>query len=236
MAAPVVALIPARKGSKRVINKNMQPFHGRPMAAWTLDLAESCGCFQRVFVSTDDDGLADLVADRPLFELARRPEDLANDTATVLQVIGQVAAASDLPGDTVMVLLQVTAPLRVTSDITEALRLFDLHGRRRTVVSVSENMYPPALSWTIQDDTLVPVFPTDGPAVTRKQAHAASFHWNDIVLVDTVAGFASPGRNLFGPDPVPLVCPRERGVAIDYPVQLTMAAALFPPHDERTEA
>lgn len=233
---PVVALVPARKGSKRVVNKNMQPFHGRPLAAWTFDLARAVGVFDRVYVSTDDDSLAALVEGDPLFEICRRPDDLANDTATVLQVMAQIAAEKGLSPDTVLVLLQVTAPLRVASDVTEALRLFEAHGRARTVVSVSACLYPPKLTWEIHDDTLVSPFTGDAPLVTRKQSHPDSYHWNDVILVDSIAGLAAPGRNLFGPAPVPLVIPRERGIGIDYPVQLTMAEALFPPTDERMQA
>lgn len=233
---PVVALIPARKGSKRVINKNMQQFHGRPLAEWTLDLAREAGVFNKVYISTDDDTLAALAGGDSLFEVFSRPDELANDTATVLQVMEQIAAQAKLSPDTILVLLQVTAPLRVVSDITVALELFERHGRTRTVVSVSECLSPPMLTWEIRDDTLVSPFAGDQPLITRKQNYATSYYWNDVVLVDSIAGFSAPGRNLFGPAPVPLVIPHERGIGIDYPVQFATAEALFPPTDERKQA
>lgn len=232
-APPVVAIVPARKGSKRVINKNMRPFHGRPLAAWTFDLIRDLALFDRVLVTTDDDDMSALVADYPGFEALRRPENLAGDSATVLEVMLQVGRDLHLPAETIVVLLQVTAPLRVPGDVTQALRLFEDGGRARTVVGVSPVLYPPALTWTIEDETLVSTTRETAPLVTRKQAHAPAYHWNDIVLVDSLAGLATPGRNLFGPAPIPLIAPPERGVAIDYPVQFTMAEALFPPHDER---
>ncbi|MBF0093084.1 MAG: acylneuraminate cytidylyltransferase family protein [Alphaproteobacteria bacterium] len=229
----VVALIPARAGSKRLPNKNMYPFHGKPLAAWTLELARGL-FFDRIVVSTDDEPLRTLASPDPAFTVRGRPAKLGNDTATILDVIRHVADEQALREEDVVVLLQVTAPLRVASDVTEALRLFEAHGRRRTVVSVSESTYPPALLWRIgADGGLESFLPQQGPAVTRKQDHGSTYFWNDVVLVDSVANFRRPGRNLFSDNPVPLVIPRERGVAIDYPVQMTMAQALFPPRDER---
>lgn len=233
-SSAVVALIPARAGSKRLPNKNMHPFHGKPLAAWTLELVRGIELFDSIIVSTDDEQLRALASADSVFTVRGRPEKLSTDTATVLDVIRHVADEQALAPETVVVILQVTAPLRVASDITEALRLFEAHDRRRSVVSVSENTYPPALLWRIgPDGGLISTAPGRGTASARKQDHDSTYFWNDVVLVDSVANFSRPRRNIFGDDPIPLMVPRERGVAIDYPVQMTMAAALFPPHDER---
>lgn len=230
----IIALIPARAGSKRLPNKNMYPFHGKPLAAWTLELARGLGLFDSIIVSTDDEQLSALASEDTAFTVRKRPDKLGNDTATILDVIRHVADEQALDSETVVVLLQVTAPLRVAGDVTEALRLFEAHGRRRTVVSVSESTYPPALLWRVgADGGLASIAPRQGPTITRKQDHESVYYWNDVVLADSVANFRRPNRNLFSDDPIPLMVPRERGVAIDYPVQMTMAAALFPPTDER---
>lgn len=235
--APIVALIPARKGSQRLVNKNMHPFHGRPLAGWTLDYARDAKALDRIIVSTDDEELIALVerdyGDRRLV-VSRRPENLAGATATVLQVMRRTIDEFELADDAVMVLLQVTAPLRVASDLDEALRLFEADGRSRTVVSVSESTYPPALLWRMgADGALEPWLPNFAPAVTRKQDHEPTYFWNDVVLLDSVANLRVRDRNLFGERPIPLLVPRERGIGIDYPIQFRMAEVLFPPIDER---
>ena len=53
-----VAVIPARGGSKRIPRKNIRPFCGKPMIAWSIEAACASGCFERVIVSTDDDEIA----------------------------------------------------------------------------------------------------------------------------------------------------------------------------------
>ena len=55
-----LAIIPARSGSKRVIDKNIRPFAGRPLMAWIIDAARTSGVFERVYVSTDSEKYADI--------------------------------------------------------------------------------------------------------------------------------------------------------------------------------
>lgn len=230
-----VAFIPARKGSKRVPGKNMRLFHGRPLAEWTLDLAKTSGLFDRIVVSTDD---SDLAAAAPRFgaTLCRRPETLANETATVIEVIRQVGDELHLANDAAIAVLLVTGPLRVPSDLTEGFRLFEAHGRKRCVMSVSKNPTPPALLWELAGDgALVSLAQTRDATYTRKQGHAATYFSNDILVLDTLAAFRVPGRPLFGHDPVALMVPPERCMPIDEPYQFRLAELLFPPTDERAE-
>src|SRR4051812_19986287 len=53
-----IALIPARGGSKRIPHKNIAPFQGKPLIAWTIEAAQQTGLFDRIFVSTDDPKIA----------------------------------------------------------------------------------------------------------------------------------------------------------------------------------
>ena len=61
MVAPkIIAVIPARGGSKRILKKNIKPFKGKPMIAWTIDAAREAGVFDQILVSTDDQEIADI--------------------------------------------------------------------------------------------------------------------------------------------------------------------------------
>ena len=53
-----IAVIPARGGSKRIPRKNIKPFQGKPMIAWSIELAKKSGLFEHVVVSTDDEEIA----------------------------------------------------------------------------------------------------------------------------------------------------------------------------------
>ena len=232
----IYAFIPARAGSSRLESKNMRLMHGRPLTEWTVELARKSGLFDRIYVSTDIDELIEQYKnDQGTVDVIERPASLSGGDATLLEVIQHTALDLGWREDALLALLQPTAPLRVTSDLFEALRLFEAHGGAATVVSVSQNLYPPALLWERDGAFLKSMHGSDDPKVTRKQNHADTFLWNDIIALDSVAGWMKEGRNLFGVgEPVALDIPLERCMPIDYPVQFRLAEALFPPVDERT--
>ena len=56
----IIAIIPARRGSKRIPQKNVIDFNGKPLIAWTIEAALSVGIFSRAIVSTDDELIAEI--------------------------------------------------------------------------------------------------------------------------------------------------------------------------------
>jgi len=82
-----VAIIPARGGSKRIPRKNIRPFRGKPIIAYSIEAAEDSGLFGRIIVSTDDEEIAETAlrygAEIPFF----RPKELADDHAGTWAVI-----------------------------------------------------------------------------------------------------------------------------------------------------
>lgn len=82
-----IAIIPARGGSKRIPRKNIKPFCGKPMIAWSIEAAKACGLFEHIIVSTDDAEIAEVAkqwgAEVPFI----RPEKLSNDHAGTAPVI-----------------------------------------------------------------------------------------------------------------------------------------------------
>jgi len=92
----IVAVIPARGGSKRIPRKNIRPFAGKPIIAYSIAAARDCGLFDRIMVSTDDEEIASVArgcgAEAPFV----RPKDLADDhtgtDAVVRHAIGWLAA------------------------------------------------------------------------------------------------------------------------------------------------
>lgn len=82
-----LCVIPARGGSKRIPRKNIKEFCGKPMIAWSIDAANSSGCFEHIIVSTDDEEIA-AVAERFGAEVPFiRPAELANDHAATRPVV-----------------------------------------------------------------------------------------------------------------------------------------------------
>jgi pseudaminic acid cytidylyltransferase len=82
-----LALIPARGGSKRIPRKNIRPFRGKPMIAWSIEAARAAGCFDRILVSTDDEEIAAVARSYGAEVPFLRPAHLADDQATTQAVV-----------------------------------------------------------------------------------------------------------------------------------------------------
>lgn len=118
----VLAVIPARGGSKRLPRKNILPLGGRPLICWTILAALGCKYIDRIIVSTDDDEIADVSrksgADVPFL----RPDELAVDDASTIDVVMHLLNELEKKENDYhyIVLLQPTSALRTSGHITEA--------------------------------------------------------------------------------------------------------------------
>ena len=117
--ALMLAIIPARGGSKRLPRKNIADFHGKPLIQWTIEAAQKSGCFSEIIVSTDDEEIA-AVAAKCWAKVERRSVELATDEARVVDVCLDILAKR---GHTSFACLYATAPLRNSEDICGTVRL-----------------------------------------------------------------------------------------------------------------
>lgn len=104
----ILGVIPARGGSKGIPRKNLKPLCGKPLIMWTIEAAQKSKLLDRIIVSTEDFETK-LVSIAANVEVLDRPEELASDTATTLEVLQDVLRK--IPAD-VIVLLQPTSPMR----------------------------------------------------------------------------------------------------------------------------
>lgn len=226
MKREVIAVIPAREGSKRLPNKNIRPFAGKPLVSWTLDFARSVGLFTRIILSTNHPEVS-ATADGDV-TLCPRPPELSHDHATLMEVIWWLIDHLHLPDNALVVLLMPTGPLRTKADLDSCLERFRQTGERHTVVTLGFNPQPPATLWLrAAGDVLQPVMARKSQKDTRKQNHPATYFFNDLILLDSVANFRNRGRDLFGPSPMGVITPDDRSMPIDYPVQFDLAEYLF---------
>lgn len=87
-----IAIIPARGGSKRIPRKNIKPFHGKPMIAYSIEAAKKSGCFDKILVSTDDQEIADVALQYGAEVPFLRPANIADDFATTMDVMQHALA------------------------------------------------------------------------------------------------------------------------------------------------
>lgn len=153
----LLAIIPARRGSKRLPGKNIKLLEGRPLIAWTIEAAVQSQVFVETIVSTDDPAIAEVAQRFGAAVPGLRPAHLATDTAGSVDVVLQALDDYEaLHGhvDGVM-LLQPTSPFRTAESIRQAVALFEANDRR-AVVSVSVAASHPAWSFRLDTENLEP--------------------------------------------------------------------------------
>jgi pseudaminic acid cytidylyltransferase len=126
MHSNVVAIIPARGGSKRIPRKNVREFYGKPLIAYTIEAAITSGIFSKVIVSTDSEEIA-VVAKRFMAEVPfLREANIADDHTPVSLVTLDALERLDPDGTKYRHIAQVmpNCPLRTAEDIRESYRQF----------------------------------------------------------------------------------------------------------------
>ena len=116
----ILGITPARGGSKTIPRKNIDDISGKPLIAWTIEAAKESKMIDRYVVSTEDEEIAQIVRGNSA-EVLSRPSALATDETTTISVIQH--AIEQIPCD-VVVLLQVTSPIRRPGLIDECVREF----------------------------------------------------------------------------------------------------------------
>jgi pseudaminic acid cytidylyltransferase len=118
-----IAVIPARGGSKRIPRKNIKPFSGKPMIAWSIGVAKSSGLFDRIIVSTDDIEIADIAKQWGAEVPFMRPGALSNDYAGTTPVIAHATQWALEQGMDVEAVccIYATAPFIQVDDIKRGL-------------------------------------------------------------------------------------------------------------------
>jgi len=144
----VLAVIPARGGSKGLPQKNVLPVNGRPLLAWTVDAAHAAQSIDRVVLSSDDEHIIETALGLGCEAPFRRPAALATDEASSIDVV--LHALDQVPGHDVVVLLQPTSPLRTAEDIDAACRIFEATGAP-SCVSVSPVEQSPYWMYQVDD-------------------------------------------------------------------------------------
>lgn len=140
----IIAIIPARGGSKRLPRKNILSLEGKPLIAWTIEAALESAYIDRVFVSTDDLEIAEIAKKFGAEVPELRPKSLGLDSTTTMDVLSHVLH-NYKNDEHYFVLLQPTSPLRTNKHIDEAIAMMATKDAK-LVVSVTSCEHSPL--WT----------------------------------------------------------------------------------------
>jgi CMP-N-acetylneuraminic acid synthetase len=225
----VLAIVPARGGSKGVPRKNVSELTtGRTLLHYVAEAARQATRVSKVVLSTEDDEIAQVGRQAGLEVPFMRPAELAADETPMLPVlrhaIDQVAAGGWTPE--YVVLLQPTSPCRRSTHIDDALSLLMTQGADSvvTVVEVPKHLSPDYVM-KIEDGTLRPFLP-EGARVTRRQDVRPAYYRDGTVYAfrrDTIERFG----NIYGDRCLPLVIDASESLSIDSPADWAEAKRIL---------
>lgn len=150
----LIAIVPARGGSKGIPRKNMTMLAGRPLIDHTLHAAKFANVFDDIIVSTDDTEIADF-SKHAGCSVHQRPSFLATDSSRVVDSVLDIAHSRQLEAATLVMVLQPTSPFRTAQHIREAVDLFQ-NQDSTAVISVVECDHHPLKTVRIDNQRIVP--------------------------------------------------------------------------------
>ncbi len=222
----ILAIIPARGGSKGVPGKNSHFIEGKPLIRYSIDAAIKANCFADIYVSSDDDDIL-LLSEMQGVVCLKRPPELATDKASIIPVINNVLEiAEKKAGDLydVIMLLQPTAPIRETYHITDAIEIFK-KSNASALISVCEMTdIHPARMYKIKENLLESFIPEFEQA--RRQDIPPAYYRNGSIYLVKRDAFIEQGVIMAKPS-VPFVMESKYLCNIDEPRDLIIAEALI---------
>lgn len=214
----LLAIIPARGGSKGVPRKNIIPICGKPLIAYTIEPALEAvklGAIDKLIVSTDDEEIATVSREAGAEVPFLRPDFLSNDKAKSVDVMIHAVDYYKQQGvdyDTVL-LLQPTAPLRSVEDIIESLKLFEKEGVSSLVSCYKEEYISDAVTYYKEGNLAIALNPNHNKGI-RRQEEKEKFVRNGAIYITTVKQM-NDNHRVFDDIPAMYVMPKERSVNID---------------------
>lgn len=221
-----LAVIPARGGSKRIPRKNIKPFCGKPMIAWSIEAALQSGCFDAVVISTDDAEIAEVAREHGATVPFMRPAELADDHTGTIPVIRHVIEWHQHQGQTPkqVCCLYATAPFVRAEDLQRGLDVLEETGCDYAF-SVTSYAFPIQRAIRITPQGRVEMFHPEH-FNTRSQDMEEAFHDAGQFYWGQASAWLA-GKPIFSPDAAPVILPRHRVQDIDTPEDWTRAEWMF---------
>lgn len=154
----VLAFIPARAGSKRIIGKNKKIINGKPLFEYSVDVAKESKYIDDVIVSSDSEEILKISHKRGCIQNKLRPAHLSDDHSRIIDSIIYEINENNLKDYDAVVLLQPTFPVRNVKIIDEAIeKYFEVETSLVTVIKIKEQ---PLMMRTIKNGKLIKILPT----------------------------------------------------------------------------
>ena len=208
-----IAFIFARGGSKGIKRKNVKHLNGIPLILYTLEIAKKSNLFDHIFVSTDDQEIANLAINSGI-KLIKRPKSLATDISPEFKSWKHAVKYLDQNKikSKKIVILPVTSPLRNISDIERAIT--KLNNKTDMVISINETDHSPYFNMVkINKNGLAEIAIQDSK-IERRQDSPKIYNMTTVVYA-TTASYIRKSDSIFEGKVRAIKIPVERAMDID---------------------
>jgi CMP-N-acetylneuraminic acid synthetase len=222
----ILAIIPARGGSKRLPGKNIRPIAGKPLIAHSIDVSLQSKYINRVIVSTDDEKITE-VSKRYGAEVLKRSTELSQDSTPTIDVVFHVLDELKKDGynPDIIILLQPTSPLRTVDDVDKSIELFAKLKSAQSLVSVTAFSHSPFWAIKIENNFLKSVFGKKY-FLMRGQDLSTLFRPNGAIFISK-PNILRKYKTFYAPKAVAYKMPPERSIDIDDITDLKLAEFLM---------
>ncbi len=169
MGKNILAIIPARGGSKGIPGKNIRNFAGKPLIAHSIETALKCSLVTHTVVSTDDDAIAE-VSKAHGAQVIRRPDELATDTSLVIDAIRYTIRKVEEEGVNVdiVILLEPTSPYRKIESVEHCIQVL-LNNEADSAATFAPSNISPNRLWRISGELVEPFIKGAVPWLPRQK-------------------------------------------------------------------
>ena len=226
MDAKTIAVIPARGGSKRIPRKNIKPFCGKPMIAYSIEAAIRSGIFDEIIVSTDDEEIADVAKNAGASVPFMRPKELSDDFTATGAVVEHAIKFLQARGDRIKFVCTIYATAPLIDEIYIKLGLEKLRASNaKNAFSCTSMPFPIWRTFKIAKDGRCEMFwreNFDKRSQDLEEAYqdAGQFYWTNLDA-------PSSDEIFFGRDSIAIVLPRHLVQDIDTPQDWIRAEFLY---------
>lgn len=214
----ILAIVPARGGSKGLPGKNIRPLVGKPLICWSIEQAKASRYIDRIYISTDSQEIADTAQPylgREIIEL--RPPELAMDTTPSSAFISYTINKLKNEGESFdfIVLLEPTSPLRDVNDIDNSIEMLIDHPQAESLLSVvrAEDANP-SFMVTIADNGLMRPYLANTVSGMRRQDINDVYYFEGTIYISKCSTFLEKNSFLHEKT-LPYVVPKWKSFEID---------------------
>jgi CMP-N,N'-diacetyllegionaminic acid synthase len=210
----VLAIIPARKGSKRLPNKNKLDLNGKPLISWTIESAMKSIYIDDIAISTDDEDIVEIAKLYDIDVPFLRPVELSSDKASTMDVIFHTINFYKSIGRyyDIIILLQPTSPLRTSVDIDNSFKL--LSKDVKAIVSVCELDHSPLWSNVLPTNNSLEFFLKEDVQGLRSQDLPQYYRLNGAIYLSRI-NYLKTNKKFFGKQSKAYIMSTNNSIDID---------------------